>query len=110
MPTGTCDTGGHFAFWARWALHARRILGAHGHALEAVFHVFVVEVLSVELCDGNVRLRAVNALVPVVERLQRHDAVDQHDNGKDDGGRVAALPGDLVDKLKQPRQQQLRGP
>lgn len=107
MPAGTCDTGGHFAFWTRWTLHARRILGAHGHALEAVFHVLVIEVLSVELCDGNVRLRAVNALVPVVERLQRHDAVDQHDNGKDDGGRVAALPGDHVDKLKQPRQQQL---
>lgn len=103
MPTGTCDTGGHFAFWARRALNARGVLGAHGHALEAVLHVVVIEILAVELCDGNVRLRAVNALVPVVERLQRHDAVDQHNDGKDDGGRVAALPGDLVDELKQPR-------
>ena len=55
MPAGTCDTGGHFAFWARLALHARRILGAHGHALEAVLHVVVIEILAVELRDGNIR-------------------------------------------------------
>ena len=107
MPAGTCDTGGHFAFWAWRALYARGVLGAYGHALETIFHILIIEVLAVELRNGNIVDRAVDALVPVVERLQRHDAVDQHDDGKEDGCRVATLPGDLVDKLKQPRQQQL---
>lgn len=107
MPAGTCDTGGHFAFWARWALHARRILGAHGHALEAVFHKVIIEVLAVELRNGNIRFRAVDALIPIIERLQRHNAIDQHNDGEDDGSRVAALPRNHVDELEQPRQQQL---
>lgn len=107
MPAGTCDTGGHFAFWARWTLHARRILGAHGHALEAIFHKVIIEVLAVELRNGNIRFRAVDALIPIIERLQRHNAIDQHNDGEDDGSRVAALPRNHVDELEQPRQQQL---
>ena len=107
MPAGTCDTGGHFAFWARWTLHARRILGAHGHALEAILHKVIIEVLAVELRNGNIRFRVVDALIPIIERLQRHNAIDQHNDGEDDSSRVATLPRNHVDELEQPRQQQL---
>lgn len=107
MPAGTCDTGGHFAFWTRLALHARRILGAHGHALEAILHKVIIEVLAVELRNGNIRFRAVDALIPIIERLQRHNAIDQHNDGEDDSSGVATLPRNHVDELEQPRQQQL---
>ena len=53
------------------------------------------------------RFRAVDALVPIIERLQRHNAIDQHNDGEEDGSRVAALPRNHVDELEQPRQQQL---
>ena len=63
--------------------------------------------LVIELCDGNISNGSVDALIPIVERLQRHDAVDQYDGGQDDGSRVAAFPWNHIDELKQARQQDL---
>ena len=37
------------------ALYARGVLGAHGHALEAIFHILIIEVLAVELSRNHVR-------------------------------------------------------
>lgn len=77
------------------------------HALEPVLHVGVVEMLGVELLDGRARRDAALAAEPAVERLQRHDAVDEHECGDRRGERIAHLPGDQVDELEKPGQAQL---
>ena len=62
-------------------IHAARGLGVDRHALEAMLHVRVVEVLGVELLDGRARRDAALTAEPTIERLQRHDAVRQHERG-----------------------------
>ena len=75
-----------------------------GHGLEAVRHVLVIKVLGVELFNGGAGRQSTFAAEPAVQRLQRHNAVDQHKNGDNGGKRVAHLPGDEVDDLEQARQ------
>ncbi len=77
------------------------------HRLEAVRHVVVIEVLGVELLDRGAGLNAAHAAEPAVERLERHDAVHQHEGGDHGGQRVAHLPLNKVDELEQARQAEL---
>ena len=77
------------------------------HRLEAVCHVVVIEVLGVELLDRGAGLNAAHAAEPAVERLERHDAVHQHEGGDHGCQRVAHLPRNQVDELEQARQADL---
>ena len=88
-------------------VHATRAIRVDRHGLEAVCHVVVIEVLGVELLDRGAGLNAAHAAEPAVERLERHDAVHQHEGGDHGGQRVAHLPRDQVDELEQARQADL---
>ena len=60
--------------------------------------------LGIELLDGRYRLYAGTARIPVVKRLQRHNAVHRHKNAADRGDNNALVPRNAVDQLQQPRQ------
>ena len=82
------------------ALHGTGcIAGIDGHALEALCHVVVIEVVVYELRNGVIGLDARFALIPAVKRHQRHGAVNNHNGGANGGKAIAPIPGDAVYQL-----------
>lgn len=83
---GRCVWGAADACWqasAAWLYLQRTscVVRIDRHALEALLHVLVVEVVVDEAGDGVVGGDAGFALVPAVKRHQRHSAVHYHQGG-----------------------------